>query len=85
MHKARGWKRTLKGLFDTKEAEMDLLVTGSARLNVYPSPHFRKFLRYMPGTAAMQVIAAKNTWLHHEVGEQRVLVASAAEALACLV
>lgn len=35
IHKARGWKRTLKGLYDTRPFLVDLLVTGSARLNVY--------------------------------------------------
>lgn len=35
IHKAKGWKRTLKGLYDTLEKPADILVTGSARLNVY--------------------------------------------------
>jgi predicted AAA+ superfamily ATPase len=35
IHKARGWKRTLKGMFDTRPYPADVLVTGSARLNVY--------------------------------------------------
>ena len=35
IHKAKGWKRSLKGLFDTLPAPADILVTGSARLNVY--------------------------------------------------
>jgi predicted AAA+ superfamily ATPase len=35
LHKARGWKRTLKGVYDTLERPSDILVTGSARLNVY--------------------------------------------------
>jgi len=35
IHKDRRWKRNLKGVFDTLEAECDILVTGSARLNVY--------------------------------------------------
>jgi predicted AAA+ superfamily ATPase len=35
VHKAKGWKRTLKGLYDTLEAPCDILVTGSARLDVY--------------------------------------------------
>jgi uncharacterized protein len=35
IHKARGWKRTVKGLFDTRPFPLDMLVTGSARLNVY--------------------------------------------------
>lgn len=35
IHKARGWKRTLKGLYDTRPFPGDIVVTGSARLNVY--------------------------------------------------
>lgn len=35
IHKERLWKRNLKGVFDTLERPCDILVTGSARLNVY--------------------------------------------------
>jgi hypothetical protein len=35
IHKDRLWKRTLKGLYDTRTSACDFLVTGSARLNVY--------------------------------------------------
>jgi predicted AAA+ superfamily ATPase len=35
LHKAKLWKRNLKGLFDTQDGRYDILVTGSARLNVY--------------------------------------------------
>ncbi len=35
IHKAKGWKRSLKGIYDTLESPADILVTGSARLNVY--------------------------------------------------
>ena len=35
VHKARLWKRTLKGIYDTLEKPVDLFVTGSARLAVY--------------------------------------------------
>lgn len=35
IHKDRRWKRTIKGLYDTLERPCDLLITGSARLNVY--------------------------------------------------
>jgi uncharacterized protein len=35
IHKARLWKRTLKGIYDTLEYPCDILVTGSARLNTY--------------------------------------------------
>ncbi|MBS0349988.1 MAG: ATP-binding protein [Proteobacteria bacterium] len=35
IHKAKLWKRSLKGIYDTHEIPFDILVTGSARLNVY--------------------------------------------------
>jgi uncharacterized protein len=35
IHKARQWKRTLKGIYDTVDRPVDFLVTGSARLSVY--------------------------------------------------
>jgi len=35
IHKARLWKRTLKGVFDLAGSRADILVTGSARLRVY--------------------------------------------------
>lgn len=35
IHKVRDWKRSLKGVFDTLSRPVDILVTGSARLNVY--------------------------------------------------
>ncbi len=35
LHKMPGWKNYLKGIFDTKPIQMQILVTGSARLDVY--------------------------------------------------
>ncbi len=35
IHKDTRWKRTLKGVYDTLESPCDIVVTGSARLNVY--------------------------------------------------
>jgi len=35
VHKAKMWKRTIKGIYDTLEQAADIIVTGSARLNVY--------------------------------------------------
>jgi uncharacterized protein len=35
IHKDRLWKRRLKGVYDTRSHEFDILVTGSARLNIY--------------------------------------------------
>jgi len=35
IHKLRGWKRFLKGVFDTRDPGQALLVTGSARLDTF--------------------------------------------------
>ena len=35
LHKAKSWKKNLKGVYDTLEMPCDILVTDSARLNVY--------------------------------------------------
>lgn len=35
LHKMDGWKNYLKGLFDTRPPSMKILVTGSARLDIY--------------------------------------------------
>lgn len=35
IHKAKGWKQKLKGLYDTNSNEIEILVTGSAKLNVF--------------------------------------------------
>lgn len=35
IHKAKGWKRNIKGLYDSLENPADLVVTGNARLNVF--------------------------------------------------
>jgi hypothetical protein len=35
IHKSKLWKRTLKGIFDTLEEPVDIIVTGSARLDTY--------------------------------------------------
>lgn len=35
IHKSKGWKQKLKGLYDTRKGDFNILVTGSARLNVF--------------------------------------------------
>ena len=35
IHKAKGWKRDLKGVYDSADRAVDILVTGSAKLDVY--------------------------------------------------
>jgi uncharacterized protein len=35
IHKAKKWKQTLKGIYDTMDQPADILVTGSARLSIY--------------------------------------------------
>lgn len=48
IHKARAWKRTLKGIYDTLTAPADILVTGSARLAVYRKGSDSLLGRYLP-------------------------------------
>jgi uncharacterized protein len=35
IHKAKKWKQALKGVYDTMDQPVDILVTGSARLSIY--------------------------------------------------
>src|SRR3990170_3179489 len=35
IHKYRGWKNYIKGIFDTQKEKYQMLVTGSARLDLY--------------------------------------------------
>ncbi|MDD3480757.1 MAG: ATP-binding protein [Patescibacteria group bacterium] len=35
LHKMKGWKNYLKGVYDTKDKSLKILVTGSARLNTF--------------------------------------------------
>jgi len=35
LYKAKGWKRGLKGLYDTLDVKINIIVTGSARLGVF--------------------------------------------------
>lgn len=46
IHKWQGWKNRLKGLFDTRPPGLSILVTGSARLNVYKKGGDSLFGRY---------------------------------------
>lgn len=48
IHKARLWKRTLKGLYDTLEEPVDIIVTGSARLDTYQKGSDSLQGRYIP-------------------------------------
>lgn len=48
IHKDRLWKRNLKGLYDTLQNPCDILVTGSARLDVYRRGSDSMMGRYFP-------------------------------------
>lgn len=74
LHKAKSWKKNLKGVYDTLDMPCDILVTGSARLNVYRKGsdsllgryyHLRlhpfslyEMLRRKPGIAAPDLLPA---------------------------
>lgn len=48
IHKERRWKRTLKGIYDVQKDPCDILVTGSACLNVYRRGTDSLLGRYFP-------------------------------------
>lgn len=48
IHKAKLWKRTLKGVFDTMTYPCDILVTGSAKLDIYRKGSDSLMGRYIP-------------------------------------
>lgn len=48
LHKYSGWKDYLKGLFDTYEPDLKILVTGSARLDVFRCGGDSLMGRYFP-------------------------------------
>lgn len=48
IHKERFWKRNLKGLYDTLKRPCDILVTGSARLDIYHRGSDSMMGRYFP-------------------------------------
>jgi len=74
LHKAKSWKKNLKGVYDTLDIPCDILVTGSARLNIYRKGsdsllgryyHLRlhpfsmpEMLRRKPGIAAPDLVHA---------------------------
>jgi uncharacterized protein len=66
IHKMHGWKNYLKGVYDTKENSQKILVTGSARLEIYnqigDSLAGRYFLhRLLPfSPAELQKVGYKN-------------------------
>lgn len=48
IHKDRLWKRRLKGLYDTAEVQIPIVVTGSARLDLYRKGGDSLLGRYLP-------------------------------------
>lgn len=48
IHKDRRWKQRLKGIFDTKGDEIPIIVTGSARLDIYKKGGDSLMGRYLP-------------------------------------
>ena len=84
----------LHSLRNKEKEEVDFLVTSKGKpwllvesklSDPQPSPHFKKFLRYFPDTPALQIVHAPNLWSQRRVDGRDILVASAAEALNCLV
>lgn len=71
LHKMPGWKNFLKGLYDTKNAHLKILVTGSARLETFRGSGDSlagRFFRHRLNPLSLLEIAQKN-----DEGLQRLL------------
>ncbi len=93
------WTDTGEGTFDLhylrnkEKQEIDFLIVRDRRpwlpvevklADVDPSPHWRRFLPAIKCPRALQLVATPGVWREHSVGDSRVTVASACEALAHL-
>ncbi len=73
IHKSKGWKQKLKGVYDELGDEIQIVVTGSARLNVFKKGGDSLMGRYVPfrlhplsyGEIAGQEILSPDKWFHH--------------------
>ena len=66
LHKMKGWKNYLKGIFDTKEPQLNILVTGSARLDTFrksgDSLAGRFFLHHLLPFSLSELNASKTSY-----------------------
>ena len=67
IHKYENWRALLKGFFDTHGADCDLLVTGSARLNVFNSSGESLMGRYF--SYRMHPLSVTEMVAPHQQGE----------------
>jgi uncharacterized protein len=84
IHKAKKWKQTLKGIYDTMDQPADILVTGSARLSIYRKESDSLMGRYYHcrlHPLALQLIKHPNYRSQHQIGNTTLLVASASRIL----
>jgi uncharacterized protein len=93
------WTDIGEGTFDLRylrnkeKQEIDFLVVRDRKpwlpvevklADVEPSPHWRRFLPALSCPRALQLVATPGVWREHQVGDTRLTVASASEALAAL-
>lgn len=72
IHKSKGWKQKLKGIYDDLGEELQIVVTGSARLNVFKKGGDSLMGRYIPfrlhplsyGEIVGPEILNPDQWLH---------------------
>jgi len=94
------WTDTGEGFFElfylrTKEKqEIDFLIVKDKKPwlpvevkehDESPSPHFRRFLPQLGCPVALQLVKQPNCWSHHQIGDTRLVVASAARVLSFFV
>ncbi len=91
IHKAKKWKQTLKGVYDTMDLPADILVTidflivkdkkpwlpvEAKESDLKPSPNFKRFLPHLKCPLALQVIKQPNYRSRRQIGDATLLVAS---------
>ncbi|MCF7912882.1 MAG: ATP-binding protein [Candidatus Cloacimonetes bacterium] len=73
IHKMKGWKNYLKGIFDTKEPYLKILVTGSARLETFhksgDSLAGRYFLHHLLPFTPYEAAATSQTLINKIITE----------------
>jgi predicted AAA+ superfamily ATPase len=73
LHKMKQWKRWLKGIYDTEGLKPHLLVTGSAKLNVYQKVGDSLVGRYFQ--YRLHPLDLKEAYRHWKKMERKFLIA----------
>lgn len=68
IHKSKGWKQNIKGVYDSIEQDIDIVVTGSAKLNVYrrgSDSLLGRYYHFRLHPFSVKELLAKHPEIHH--------------------